>query len=1226
MTALDALRRLLQEPGSEPLELAAALAHARAAVATDPATRWDLDRTELAFLRRQSQGAQASPALQLAVEAASFAGVRVETRLATARPDHDAAALFDLAEQRALYRLARLHDDAAKTLAELQRRLLIVEPTARCLEEARERFATLATGEEDLRLEHKILLLEETEAIFAGLAKRALPSHADTVADSGTHVRDPIAPQQRQRQLRTMAARTARMRCDRVLERRLDALLTRRGARWLEITSLLLLAVVFALLALEAWRDWSPATTQVFQIVDGSICLFFVAEFLLKLSLAPARTSWFLRHMLTDLLPAIPAALALAPMHVPAGSEDLVYVRLLRLMRITYFARYLQAMRPMLRLLRLLLFLVKGMDGLVRRFSPLVNRNFVFFEHLSLRDAMTGTVSAREASFRALRREHLLLAEAKGLSTDTLVARARALLARLEQTPATAERTRKTRPIERDVPVETAIATLYGLRVQDLLQLLSLSDVHAVDRVVRVLSAPVVRALPIIRHFSLRKLPTEPAARVVAFAHRIALYLERWRSRLVFFADLHGIVTGPQLLDRVASAMVKASQRPAVRLLLFGALFFLVRTIVGAESGPGLFLKRFVAAPLVILGSVCAVFLSLGWWLKRLAGEASEAFKLTSEARFIGMLDSLKSRREVADAAFLAQRVFRADVSQAIAAEAIVDTMRVVREGRCGRPAPPMPTLLQSEVHQTGLLQLHYLDGAPLHPSDVKTTEQLLANPSLENVRVNYLHSARRDRRRLRKLSLSDGSVFSGPYMWFSFITESAAVETAKRVTDYNRHCLTLAQRPFASKAELSEYHDWLQRRSLEMSGRSLQKMSPPGRGLTYRTTEFCALDFLSGAPERDERIEAVFGPDVVALLRADRRRMLREIFGMRPLHRLPHSQRSFNFYTFYDRRLSNGRILLLPLFFVLVFFRGIGFVAGKTAATVREIMRPQHAQRRRTSGRAPFGVALRKIHRMKAPGLIEAMRLRASFDPEYCGAPSTWSSGEGFDELSELGRDAQFLHLEERQRGELDASEREMRRQVEAWHRVDKPGLALPASNDALERRLRERALTVAWVTDRDHVRTLLSARAWLLAELPTWSAKTTLVEVSWLRRAVAWILWFGKHRVDRLLETHFGDVAVDRRARRNLRRAFTAGDPTLRALAAAGDSLPAGADWLAEARARMQRIWLNQHEVTRDLCAVRAVQSLTVLDVRNYRELVFQLGDYASDGEDAAVAQALP
>ena len=44
------------------------------------------------------------------------------------------------------------------------------------------------------------------------------------------------------------------------------------------------------------------------------------------------------------------------------------------------------------------------------------------------------------------------------------------------------------------------------------------------------------------------------------------------------------------------------------------------------------------------------------------------------------------------------------------------------------------------------------------------------------------------------------------------------------------------------------------------------------------------------------------------------------------------------------------------------------------------------------------------------------------------------------------------------------------------------------------------------------------------------------------------------------------------------------------------------------------------------RDVLALRAVQSLAVLDVRNYRDLVFQLGDYSADGEDPQLGRALP
>jgi hypothetical protein len=537
-----------------------------------------------------------------------------------------------------------------------------------------------------------------------------------------------------------------------------------------------------------------------------------------------------------------------------------------------------------------------------------------------------------------------------------------------------------------------------------------------------------------------------------------------------------------------------------------------------------------------------------------------------------------------------------------------------------------VPAPLRAEVLRTGLLQLHYLDGSLMHQSDVKTTEQLLANPSLENVRTTYLRTQRKDRRRLRKLSLTEGSLFGGPYLWFSFITESAAVETAKRVTEYNRHCLTEEQRRHASASEIAAFQDWLERRRLESSGRTLRKLPPPGRGALYKTTEFCALDFLSGLPERDEHVAAVFGAEVLELVRADRRGVIREIFGMRPLHRLPRSRRSFNFYVFYVRRLSGGRVLLLPLFFVVAFARGIALVAGKTASTVREILRPEQAGRRRVSGRAPFAVALRKIRRMKAPSLIEAMRLRAAFDPEYCGAPATWSFGAGFEETSELERDIGFLHLSERERDVLDQLRRDMCRRIANWQPIAPNLTGLPPAADQLEQRLRERALTVCWVADRDHVRTLYTAREWLLGELPRLSAKATRIAVPWPRRAAGRLAHGLHHPLDPVLRQHFGDLALARHARANLRRAYWAGDPMLGAIVAASHDVPPGTDWRALALERMRQLYLQSSEVTRDLCAVRAVQSLTVLDVRNYRQLVFELGDYAADGEDPSAARALP
>ena len=50
-----------------------------------------------------------------------------------------------------------------------------------------------------------------------------------------------------------------------------------------------------------------------------------------------------------------------------------------------------------------------------------------------------------------------------------------------------------------------------------------------------------------------------------------------------------------------------------------------------------------MATPLLVLGGVCLAILWLGRWLKRIAGEAAESLKRTSEAHFIGLLELQKS-------------------------------------------------------------------------------------------------------------------------------------------------------------------------------------------------------------------------------------------------------------------------------------------------------------------------------------------------------------------------------------------------------------------------------------------------------------------------------------------------------------------------------------------------------------------------------------------------------
>ena len=46
----------------------------------------------------------------------------------------------------------------------------------------------------------------------------------------------------------------------------------------------------------------------------------------------------------------------------------------------------------------------------------------------------------------------------------------------------------------------------------------------------------------------------------------------------------------------------------------------------------------------------------------------------------------------------------------------------------------------------------------------------------------------------------------------------------------------------------------------------------------------------------------------------------------------------------------------------------------------------------------------------------------------------------------------------------------------------------------------------------------------------------------------------------------------------------------------------------------------------MSRELVALRTVQTLSVLDVRNYRDAVFHLGGFEAEGEDPELATALP
>lgn len=1179
------LRTLLHQTGLAAVEQVAALQAARIEAALDAELAHELLAADLAWIERHAGTVDAE--LQATLSATRVQWLSVRCAGFAAAADREPSALFDLADTEVAAERLGAAELVARCRAARQRAAADIPIDGRVRQEVAERRAALLAAVEELPLDQQVDLLRCHGDLIAALAQR-----------SGDRV------------LRSAARRLRHAAEDRELARRLERRLGRRGVAALETANTVLLLVVLVVLVTQTVVTVSPATAWWLALVDAIACTFFLADFVFEFALHPARWSWAARNALTDLLPAIPSVWFWFPGE--ASGAGLGGIRVLRLLRVTWAARYVQALRPLLRATRLLVFLVRGMDGLVRRFAPLLHCDFVLVADRDEVQRSVAEADRRDLVFAALQAEHELLTNLpESARHERLMARAAANAAWLSRLQPWRPRGK---PLQsgRRIPLEEVIETLWTLRAQDLGRWLDRNDIRALDRVVRVISAVPVRWLPIVRAFAVRGDHETAEERVAAAARRIADWLDAWHRKLLFYGDLHGIVTGPQILDRVATAMVKATQRPAVRLLLFGGLFLLFDLLIHSEA-ISRFLQRIVATPLIVLGSVCLVFLTLGRWLKRLAGEAAESYRLTSEAHFLPQLERSKLRFATEDLAFLAQRVFGAD--SAAARERLQAQFADSRTG-----VPLGDDALARDCNQVLLLYHHYLDGAPLHETDGKTTEQFLAHRAIENLRVGWLRCSKRERKRLKRLKLDEGSLFGGPYLWFSFITESVAVEVAKRVDGYNRYCVPCAELAAATPATRAAMAAWLAARSDPKAGRTLAERDSQ-RILAYATGEFTALDFLDADAGRDAHLAAVFGADVVAVLQRDRRTMVREIFGMRgDLDR----QAAWNPLRFYERRLSHGRVLLAPLWLAWRTLHTVGWFVVRLRQIVREVLDPELALRERRPGVASFAVALRKIHRMRLPGLLEAMRMRLALDPEYAGVAPGWSAGLRVDAgQAPFARDLAFLHLHDRACVAFHDQANAVRRLTLELHTLVELLPPLGAGGDAETRAAGELAVTSAWLADVDEVRSLLRAERWrtqVLPELLVAGAGGGFWRAVWARVRG----WFAVSLVDRWWQRHGRELPAA--ALPALRFAFARDWQGARAVLTAWAKLPAGSSPTATAVERLQALYRQGARFRRELLVLRAVQSLMLLDLRNYRELVFRIGQYAADGEDPALATALP
>ena len=124
-----------------------------------------------------------------------------------------------------------------------------------------------------------------------------------------------------------------------------------------------------------------------FAWADLAICSVLLAEFLLKLALAPRKGLYFLRHLVIDFLASLPFGFLSYQIEVAqleAGlehaGEALRLLRFLRFGRLIQMLRYVRLALPAVRLARVGLFLLRLSDRLVRQHAGLLNRNIVLFE------------------------------------------------------------------------------------------------------------------------------------------------------------------------------------------------------------------------------------------------------------------------------------------------------------------------------------------------------------------------------------------------------------------------------------------------------------------------------------------------------------------------------------------------------------------------------------------------------------------------------------------------------------------------------------------------------------------------------------------------------------------------------------------------------------------------------------------------------------------------------
>ncbi len=1128
----------------------------------------------------------------------------------------------------------------------------------------RDELGETAAFIEDLPRRHAVARLELLERDVERIAQTC--QRMERATGDGLGAADPPAHARLVRAARAARRLRGRVRADwreKLLAARLEALLGRSAARRLDSLVLVMIFALCGMIVLELvvaqtrLAGLSPAEHRLLGGIDLALSSFFLIEFTLKLILTPDRIGFLFDHLIVDLAASLPFGFLSHQIELDllaAGSQGGLSSGLAAAGRWARMLRFLRVLLPIVRLVRVGLVLLRLSDRVVGRLAGLLNRNIVLFEPLQAQRPE----SRDRHRLRAIRSEleHARLALAPGLDrnarlvvTGRILSDLEARAARLEPASSALElATAETR----EIPIEAVVERLIQMTPERLLDSAGPAFVAAADRYLRMLNIPGVRRLPWAREL-LAYRERSPAEAVALAANHAGQMIQRVLDLVYFLADLQGTLSPPVFLDRLGGAIVSATRTPAKRLLWLGGGFLMVYLIVRAAGFlrplRGLVDKIQIVMgwPVIILGVICLALWALGSWLRRIANQSADYCERVVEAQFATHTKTLKNRRKDQDAQFLAERVIDPELRLRASDDRVPDPIEPSKdEDQHTQSHFLFENRELAFLRNVRLLYQDYLEGSPLHRSDTKATVQLLGNLALGNLRRSHLGHLLGESRLLDRLDLSRaGGLLGGPYLWFNYITRLLVQETAILILDYNRNAIPI-DRLACSPAPIRErYRGWLAGR-LKIDPGDVWLPEPASEhaglgsadahaGVARRrrealqfleTVEFTAVDFMADDPLREAEIEARFGPQVAELARRDREQNVRRAFRSFPLHDLPLSARTINLFALYHRHLAGGRMLFLP--FVLA--RGAGWLVihalKGVRALVREILHPQ-VDRQELIPADTYWAALRKIHRMRKPIFMSSLWLRARFDVEYVGlALPTAPAALAAPALMEV--DLDYIRATRRDRIVAEQARRLHKKRLE-WVRLwlkrfgfhfEGLGEYLAAEIPYLENRGGEalRALTAACVLDHDDIATLaLSIEA--LERVIAWSAERKndadglppgLPDpVLRLRR-----LWRPVHRVKRPDADLFTlpcfpvlDDVGRRRVSRYLRTHRRIVRGWIKVVLGQG-----GADPWAEVKARMHEVLLRTDLWSDQILVLRAVQSLTMLDLQHNSELVWSLGGY--------------